>query len=366
MTSDAPAFDKLFGRAAVVRASAPGRVNLIGEHTDYTGGFVLPIATPQETAIDLAPRNDRVVRAWSADVSELDRAIEYTIGEEARTGGWGDYVAGVTSSLSEHTLEVRGFDARIASTVPLGAGLASSASLEVALLRALDRAFALGLDPVAIARIAHRAETGLVGAPVGIMDQMAASLAHRDAALFLDTSTLAFECLPLPPSTGLIVIHSGVTHRHAEGGYRVRRQECEEAARRVGVPALGSVRVEQLGDLTLAAPLDRRLRHVVTENERVLRARDALRAGNAPAFGTLMNASHRSLRDDFEVSTPEIDTLVRLAQEEVGVFGARLTGGGFGGSIVALVAAGVAADAAQRIATAYMCRVSLRATVLMP
>jgi galactokinase len=360
------AFESLFQQPAAVRASAPGRVNLIGEHTDYNGGFVLPIATPQRTEVLLAPRPGKTVRAWSANVAEAERSVNYEIGEEKRTGGWRDYIAGVTQALSSQHHALTGFDARVESTVPLGAGLSSSASLEVALLRALDDGFTLHLDPVAIARLAHRAETGLVGAPVGIMDQMAASLADRTAALFLDTQTLAFERLPLPKGIGLIVIHSGVVHRHALGDYRIRRAECDEAARQLGVASLREITVGRLAHLGLPPPLDRRVRHVVTENDRVLRSREALLEGNAAALGRLMNASHESMRVDFEVSTPEVDLLVELAREEDGVFGARLTGGGFGGAIVALASDDIAARAASRIASRYRDRVALNPTVLVP
>jgi galactokinase len=363
---DRPLFEELFGVAAAVRARAPGRVNLIGEHTDYNRGYVLPIATPQETFVELTARDGDDVRLWSADVAEAERHATFTIGREARRGVWSDYVAGVTASLAEHGAAIRGFDARIHSGLPLGGGLSSSASLEVAMLRALDAAFDLRLDPVTIARLAHRAETGLVGAPVGMMDQMAASLADSHAALFLDTDTLAFERLPLPPSTALIVIHSGVTHRHAGGEYQTRRRECDEAARLLGAASLREVGAEQLTRGALPPPLDRRARHVVTENDRVLRARDALARGDAHTFGTLMTSSHHSMREDFEISTPEIDALVRLAQGEHGVFGARLTGGGFGGSIVALAAADGAAGAAERIAEAYARRVSMSPTILVP
>jgi galactokinase len=222
------------------------------------------------------------------------------------------------------------------------------------------------LDPVAIAKLAHRAETEFVGAPVGIMDQMAASLADASAALFLDTMTLTYERLPLPASTSLIVIHSGTVHAHAGGEYRVRRQECMDAARRLGVSSLREATLAILAERGLPSPLDRRARHVVTENDRVLDARAALRAGDAPAVGALMNASHRSMRDDFDVSTPAIDALVALAQAEPAVFGARLTGGGFGGSIVALATADGARDAAARIAAGYAAREPHHPTVLVP
>jgi galactokinase len=347
-------------------ASAPGRVNLIGEHTDYNGGYVLPIATPQATHVTIRPRDDALVRATSANVPASERTFEYALGGEKPNGGWVDYVAGVTAVLCEEGVPLTGFDASIDSTLPLGGGLSSSASLEVALLRALVRSCRLPFDPVAIARLAHRAETGFVGAPVGIMDQMAASLADAADALFLDTLTLAFERLPLPPATGLIVIHSGIVHRHAGGEYRARRQECMAAARRLGVDLLRDATAADLDAAALPPPLDRRARHVVLENDRVLRARDALRAGDAERFGALMNASHASMRDDFEISTPEIDVLVALAQGEPDVFGARLTGGGFGGAVVALARAEAAAAAAERIAAAYAARVPRQPEVLIP
>jgi galactokinase len=349
-----------------VTATAPGRVNLIGEHTDYNGGYVLPIATPQGTTASIERRDDLRVTATSDNVPPSERRIEYTLGREERTGTWGDYIAGVTAALREGGFALGGFDAAISSTLPLGGGLSSSASLEVALLRAIVKEFALPLDPVSIAQVAHRAETGLVGAPVGIMDQMAASLAGTDAALFLDTLTLAFERLPLPAGTGLIVIHSGVVHRHVDGEYRVRRRECEEAARRLGVGTLRDATPATVAAAALPSPLDRRARHVVTENERVLHARDALHRGDAAALGALMNASHASMRDDFEVSTPEVDALVEIAQSAPGVYGARLTGGGFGGSIVALAKDEGAAGSAAHIADVYAKQTSQQPAVLIP
>jgi galactokinase len=198
------------------------------------------------------------------------------------------------------------------------------------------------------------------------MDQMAASLGDPRVALFLDTRTLAFERLPLPVSAGLIVIHSGITHRHASGEDRVRRAECDEAARRLGVASLRDVEVHGLAATKLPPPLDRRVRHVVTENARVLQARQALERANLRELGVLMTRSHESMRDDFEISTPEIDVLVRLAEHQEGVFGARLTGGGFGGSIVALAESASAAAAAARTATEYQRQMSLHPTVLIP
>ena len=366
LTEVAPTgFEILFGRPPDVAREAPGRVNLIGEHTDYNDGFVMPIATPQHTRVELAVTNGDVARVWSASVA-TDRPATYRLGDERRRGEWIDYVQGVTAAMRSRGLAIRGFDARIDSDVPLGAGLSSSASLEIAMVRALGEAFELGIDPIEAARIGHDAETGLVGAPVGIMDQMAASLAAPDAALFIDTRSLAFEQLALPSSAELVVIDSGIKHQHAGGEYRVRRQECVDSARRLGVRALRDVTVEALASAALPTPLDRRARHVVTENVRVVEARDALQRGDARRFGELMDDSHRSMRDDFEVSTPEIDALVAIAQREAGGFGARMTGGGFGGSVVMLVARGAAYEIADLVATRYRAEHGGTPTILIP
>jgi galactokinase len=362
----APTFDILFGRPAEIEQSAPGRVNLIGEHTDYNDGFVMPIAIPQRTIVRLAARDDREVRAWSANVTGADQEQAFGLDMERPRAAWIDYVQGVTSVLAREGLRLGGFDLEVQSDVPLGAGLSSSASLEVALLRALNHRFELGLDALAIARLAHRAETEFVGVPVGTMDQMAASLASTEAALFIDTRTLAFERVPIPTLVELLVVDSGIKHEHAGGEYRTRRAECEAAAKALGVPSLRDADADLLASITLAAPLDRRARHVVTENERVVEMRTALERDNMPAAGALMNASHRSMRTDFEVSTPEVDLLVTLAQNSDGVVGARLTGGGFGGCVVALVARGRAAEVGLNVARAYEQQSGVHATVLIP
>ena len=356
-------FAATFGRAPDVRADAPGRVNLIGEHTDYSGGFVMPMAIPQRTRVSLARRSDAVARVVSANVPGGPGT--FTVGHETRDGDWLDYVKGSVVALRRAGFAVSGFDAAIASEVPVGSGLSSSAALEVGLLRALRDAFRLSLDDVALARIAQQAENDFVGAPVGIMDQMACSLADDRTALFLDTRSLAFDRLALPASTALVVIDSGVAHDHVAGDYRARRAECERAAVLLGVPQL-----RDAGDLAavarLPAPLDRRARHVVTENARVLAAVEAMRRGDAAELGALFDASHASLRDDFEVSVPDVDRLVALAQDDPDVFGARMTGGGFGGAIVALVKKGSAGDVARRVAAAYDRGGAPRARVLVP
>jgi galactokinase len=365
-TQHRAAFAARYGRESTLGVAAPGRVNLIGEHTDYNGGFVLPIVTRQDTRALIGPREDQRVRLWSANLAAPQCDLEYELGRERKTGSWADYVCGVTSVLRAAGTTIGGFDASIASTVPLGAGLSSSASLEVAILRALNELFALGLDALAIARFAHAAESQFVGVPVGMMDQMAVSLGVENAPLFIDTQSLVRESLRLPPHTALIVIDSGVPHEHAAGEYRVRRQECRDAAQHLHVAALRMATLQMLDATPLPDLLRRRTRHVITENQRVLDARQALKDGNATTFGLLMNASHASLRDDFEVSVPDVDRLVELAQAERGVCGARMTGGGFGGAIVGLADVSEALSSAHRIASVYTSGGRFQATVLSP
>ncbi|AUX27648.1 galactokinase [Sorangium cellulosum] len=358
-------FEALFGRPAAVVTDAPGRVNLIGEHTDYNGGYVLPTAIPQRTRVEAAPRSDGVVAVVTANVGGGTRA-SFRVGEEARRGAWLDYVQGIVTRFRALGAPLSGFDARIESTVPLGSGLSSSASLLVALARALRAMLAVPVDDVGIARLAHAAEHDFVGAPVGMMDPMAASLADERTALFLDTRTLAFERIPLPTEAELLVVDSRVAHNHASGDYRTRRAECERAAAALGVSALRDVDAaaeRRIG--SLPAPLDRRARHVVTENARVLAAVEALRSGDMDRLGRLFDESHRSMRDDFEVSVPAVDALVASAQAQPDVYGARLTGGGFGGSIVALVKRGRAAAVARAVVDAYGRTPGRRARVLV-
>jgi galactokinase len=366
-TDASPSFETLFGRPPKVRVQAPGRVNLIGEHTDYNGGFVLPMAIPQQTEVVLAPREDRTVRAFSANLGPEQRQGEYTLGQEKVGRGWLDYLQGVTWVLRREGMEVQGFDVWVRSDVPVGSGLSSSAALEVAMMRALREAFGLKLDDVRLALLGQKVENDFVGAPVGVMDQMASSLAGGGAALFLDTRTLQYERVPLPPGVDLIVINSGVTHSLVGGDYRTRRAECERAAEMLGVPQLRDLPEDQLPRaMALPDPLGRRARHVVTENARVLATVKALRSGDLAALGPLLYASHASQRDDYEVSVPEIDLLVELARSEPDVLGARLTGGGFGGSVVVLARAGKGADIAARISRTYSERTSRPGTVLVP
>jgi galactokinase len=360
-----PDFTTLFGRPPAVTADAPGRVNLIGEHTDYNGGFVLPTAIPQRTRVELAPRDDELVRA--ASTAKGDDVHTFTLGAERPGRGWLDYVQGVTGLLRAGGYPVRGFDARLDSAVPVGSGLSSSAALSVSLMRALRAAFALALDDVEIARLGQRSENEFVGAQVGIMDPMAASLADEGTALFLDACSLAFERVPLPKGAELVVLNSGVAHDHAAGDYNTRRAECERACALLGVKLLRDVTPADLPRVAaLPEPLRRRARHVVTENERVLRAVEAMRRGELDRLGELFYESHASMRDDYEVSVAEIDLIVELARAGGDVYGARLTGGGFGGSVVMLARAGRGRSAAERVARDYAARSGRAPRVLVP
>lgn len=356
----------MFGRNPDLVAAAPGRVNLIGEHTDYNGGYVLPTALPQETQVLVARRDDRVVCAYSAHES-AGGPIAFEVGLEKRTQSWIDYLQGVTWALAERGVHIGGVDMLVASDLPIGKGLSSSASLEVALARALRQAFSLDLTDVEVASIAHRAETAFVGAPVGIMDQMVCSLGDRSTALFLDTRAISFERVPLPASIELGVVDSGIAHSHATGEYKTRRRECAEAAASLGVAELRDVTLADLPRIErLPEPLNRRARHVVTENARVLAAVEAIRRDDPSELGRLFLESHASMRDDFNVSLPEIDLLVEIAARTNGSYGARLTGGGFGGSIVMLCDRGTAADATRAAARAYGCATGNIGQVLLP
>jgi galactokinase len=323
-------FKEIFGALPEASAQAPGRVNLLGEHTDYQEGYVLPTPLPYFTQVEVGRARGRV-EVYSETLGEL-RARPLASPPQ---GDFLDYLLGVVWALREAGYEVPGARFYVRSQVPLGAGLSSSAALEVAALRALRALYRLPLSDKDLALLGQRAEVAYVGVRCGLMDQMAASLGQPGKALFLDTRTLAYENLPLPPGTRVAVLDLGLGRRLAEAGYNQRRREAEEAARRLGVRALRDVADLCLVE-SLPAPLDRRARHIVSENLRVLRGVEALRRGDGRAFGELMTQSHRSLSQDYEVSLPELDELVDEALK-AGALGAKLTGAGFGGAVVALV-----------------------------
>jgi galactokinase len=349
----------------VVEADAPGRVNLIGEHTDYHQGYVLPTIIPQRTRVHLTGRSGRRIRASSAE--QGGRWEDYTVGEETPGRGWLDYIQGVTVVLGRTGERVPAFDVRIDSDIPVGAGVSSSAALTVSLLRGLRALTGLHIDDVLLAKMAQAVETDFVGAPVGVMDPMACSLGRADEALFLDTRTLDTQRVPLPPSVELLVIDSGVKHQHATGAYATRRRESFEAASLLGLEHLRDLGHESWGQLDALPPtLARRARHIVTENQRVLDAVAALRASDTVRLGQLMADSHVSMRDDYEISTPDVDALVAIGREHPDVFGARMTGGGFGGAVVLVAKAGAGRGAARAIRDRYMRQRGRQATVLVP
>jgi galactokinase len=337
-------FQQIFNAAPQVQASAPGRVNLLGEHTDYNDGFVLPTAIPQQTTVYLGFSPNQRHHFYSAELEEWVHAAE----AETVPRGFGRYVLGCIRVLESLGYEVPFLNVFVTSTVPIGSGLSSSAALEVAMLKALQSLLNLELDPVQIAQLGQQAEIQYADVQCGIMDQMAASLADTEHLLFLDTRTLERQLLPLPAAE-ILVIDSGIPRTLADSGYNQRRAECEEAARLLAVKALRDV-TDPTTVNQLPEPLRQRARHVVTENNRVL---EAIKGVSAERFGELMNASHASLRDDYEVSVPGVDYLVELLQQTPNVFGARLTGAGFGGACVALVSKGKAKSIAQSVLDQY-------------
>ena len=330
---------------AEAAADAPGRVNLLGEHTDYNDGFVMPVAIAQRTRVRMR-RNG--TSAFNLHAEELGRAVSFSF-DAPPEEHFATYVFGCLALVREQGAGVPGLDIEVASQVPMGVGLSSSAALEVATLRCLRTLLALPIDDVQIAQLAQRAEIEYAHVRCGIMDQMASSLAGTDRALLIDTRSLERRDVPLPAGSAVLVLDSGVPRTLAGSGYNQRRGECEEAARLLGVASLRDV--QHLQDIEgLPEPMRRRARHVFTENERVV---SALGCASAEDFGRLMNASHASLRDDYEVSTPELDQLVALLQAQPGVYGARLTGAGFGGACVALCGTEALAQVADAVVAQY-------------
>ena len=324
---------------------APGRVNLIGEHTDYNDGFVLPCAIDRFTVVDAAARDDRTVR-----VESLGEHDEFELDAIERSGTWRDYVRGVVQLLElEH-----GASIRIESTVPRGAGLSSSAALEVAVGRALTE-----LAGEELALLCQRAENEFVGVQSGIMDQFTVTLARAGHALLLDCRDLTYRHIAIPDGVAIVVCDSHLRRELTSSGYNDRRAECEAAAAQLGLASLRDATLEQVADLP-------RARHVVTENERTLRAAAALESGDCSTFGELMNASHESMRDDFEIVPPELDALAAATRAVDGCYGSRLTGGGFGGCTVSFVdeqaVDAVTAAAENLAATVYVFRASAGAT----
>jgi galactokinase len=358
----AAAFGETFGGAPDGRWWAPGRVNLIGEHTDYNDGFVLPLALQQGVAAAARVASGPVLRVRSV---QQDETVEVPLAEIApgAVHGWSAYVAGVAWALREAGHDVPGLDVVVDGDVPAGAGLSSSAALECAVAVAWNDLAGLTLSRDELAGVTRSAENDVVGAPTGGMDQMASLHGRAGHLVFLDMRSLAAEQVPFdPPAAGLdlLVVDTHAPHAHVDGEYAERRRSCEEAARLLGVRALRDVSVDdldgaldRLGSHPDGAQLQKRVRHIVTENARVLEVVDALRSGADPrGIGPALTASHASMRDDFEITVPEVDTAVAAALE-AGAHGARMTGGGFGGCVLALVEADAVDATVRAVEVAY-------------
>ncbi|CAD6002785.1 galactokinase [Agreia sp. COWG] len=359
VTAASAAFEAEFGRAADGVWSAPGRVNLIGEHTDYNEGFVLPFAIDRRTWAALGLRQDARARVTST-FSPEHVEIELRDVSPESLDSWSAYPLGIAWALGENGVDLDskpGFDVHIHSDVPVGAGLSSSAAIECAVAVALDDSWQLGLDRPTLAKVGQLAENKAVGAPTGIMDQSASLLGRRDSAVFLDCRTLRSDVIDLGFAAAdlqIVVIDTKVSHSHATGGYAARRASCEAGAAALGVESLRDVAVDDL-DRARGLMDDetfRRVRHVVTENARVLATVRALRESGPLAIGELLDESHVSMRDDFEISVPELDLAVVTARE-AGAIGARMTGGGFGGAAIALTPSHLVGAVTARVTDAF-------------
>ncbi|MCS7304508.1 MAG: galactokinase [Thermoguttaceae bacterium] len=346
-------FQKYFGQPPAWIVRAPGRVNLIGEHTDYNEGFVLPLAIDRAIWIALRPRQDRTVAVYSVDFQQQK---EFSLeGLRACQDGWLEYLKGVAWVLQEEGFRLTGWEGVLVGDVPQAAGLSSSAALEMATARAFAAVSEIAWDPVRMALLGQRAENRWVGVQCGIMDQLVSAAGQAGHALLIDCRSLHTEPVPLPAGTAVVVLDTGTRRGLVDSAYNERRGQCERAAKAMGVRALRDVSVEQLE--AAASRLDpltfRRARHVVTENARTLEAAEAMRQGDKHRLGQLMNASHQSLRDDYEVSSDALNRMVELARSHPACYGARMTGAGFGGCAVALVDQAGADDFVRTVGPAY-------------
>lgn len=346
-------FEKSYGRPPAIVVAAPGRVNLIGEHTDYNEGYVLPAAVDRYILVAALPRKDRKVSLRALNLGEEDAFSldEIDRGEK----GWSNYGRGVAWEMERAGHRLQGMEAVTWGDLPMKAGLGSSAALEVAIAYSFQLLSNLEIEPLQLAFLCQGAENGFVGVQCGLMDQMTSALGEKDHALLIDCRSLDRQLIPVPPGVDIVVSDTGKQRGLVDSQYNLRRQECWEGARLLGVPSLRSVSPKELakrrGDLP--PTIYRRVRHVVTENQRTLEATEALKGGDLEAFGRLIYESHHSLRHDFEVSCPELDILVEAARKVSGVYGSRLTGAGFGGCTVSLVTREAVPEFQARVAKEY-------------
>jgi galactokinase len=356
-------FLRRFGEEPSFLSRAPGRVNLIGDHTDYNDGFVLPMAIDREVWLAVRARPDRRVSVYSMDFEE-DATFALDDGA-ARRGGWVEYLRGVAWALEDDGRPTRGWEGVAAGDVPVGAGLSSSAALELAAARTFSAVSGVVWQPVAMARIAQRAENEWVGVNCGIMDQLISAVGAAGHAVLIDCRSLETQIVLVPESVVVVVLDTGTRRGLVDSAYNERRAQCEAAARFFGVRALRDVDVATFTarEAELDAITRKRARHVITENARTLEAARLLAGGDVAAVGALMDESHASLRDDFEVSRTELDTMVELARRDDACLGARMTGAGFGGCAVALVRREGADALARGVSSAYTEAVGLKPSV---
>lgn len=357
-------FAEKFGYPARLTVQAPGRVNLIGEHTDYNDGFVLPCAINYRTVISAAPRNDPVVRVIAADYH--NQADEFSLAapiNRHKTQPWSNYTRGVIHSLQQRGCHFAGADLVISGDVPQGAGLSSSASLEVALGTAFSQLWHLPLDGAQIALSGQQAENQFVGCNCGIMDQLISALGQQGSALLIDCRSLATRAVAIPDGIAVVIINSNVKRTLVDSAYNTRRQQCATGARFFRQPALRDVSLEQFNAAAdkLEPVVAKRVRHVLSENARTLAAARALEAGDLPLMGQLMAQSHASMRDDFDITVAQIDTLVDIVKTAIGnQGGVRMTGGGFGGCVVALAPEALVPEVRQAVASQYQAKTGIQ------
>jgi galactokinase len=362
-------FYTIYGAPPQVVVRAPGRVNLIGEHTDYNDGFVLPAAIDRSIAFAGRKRADRLVRVHSLD---FDASVEFSLEDIQKDGKnpWSNYIRGVSKYLEEDGHRLSGADMVFGGDVPREAGLSSSAAVEVGAAAFWKNLLRLEVDRVYLVKLSRKAENQFVGVPCGIMDQFISALGRKNHALFLDCRDLSYRHVPLRDDVKIVVCNSGVKRALAQSEYEVRLNQCRQAVAEIASRGLAvkSLRDVALADLeaarsVLSGILFRRARHVISENQRVLEAVKVLESGDLERFGQLMNASHESLRDDYEVSSKELDVLVELAWKQPGVLGARMTGAGFGGCTVNLVRQEAAEAFAEAVRRGYQDALGLKAEI---
>jgi galactokinase len=365
----ANAFEIHYGRLPRWIVAAPGRVNVIGEHTDYNDGFVLPMAIERYAIMtaDLAPAAGKfsIYDTQFKESAKFDISLPVTKGQPK----WSNYVRGVLAGFQQRGVKIPALDVAFMSTVPLGGGLSSSAALEVCTATLMEAATGKKIDPIEKALLAQKAEHDFAGVPCGIMDQFVSVLGRQDHLLLLDCRTRQTELVPMnDPSVALLIINTNVKHELGSGEYAKRRAECETAAKILGVAALRDATAGQLETARgkMSEVVYRRARHVIGEIERTVNAAEGIRNSNWPSVGNLMYASHAALRDDYEVSCKELDTVVEIAESiglKGGVYGCRMTGGGFGGCCVALVKAAAAAAITKKIAADYKTITNIEAVI---